>query len=394
MSDFIPKILTDLFGIVVMFGLALVATYWVWLPRFLRSLARHNFIITAVKEGTAKAFLTYGQFHRFTLSWRGHYFDEEWNVVDELEDKKPLPQKNSMTDHWIDRLLTGGLRWLGFKDTIDRTHFQWTSIRQGSLGAAVQTSRGTEAIVEQGQLKDLLISRDEEPDCIYLKEDVYGITFQDTEDQDMIPLSFIAQLTASIKNPYKALFKTEQWLEQVSNFLRSHIKDYVGQRTFSQLTGTVDEGAPRAQNQSKIQSDEILKNYKAPDGTPLGEYILEKWGVKIESINLVNFRTSGKRGEAYEASAAEQYQQKQKAKGIVAIAEAESKRLVLIAKGQAQSIEMETAAIKAGGPDALTVRTLQAYEEIGRNGNMVVIGGDKPPQMLINSTRPDQGGKK
>lgn len=384
MPEIIIKIFVAFVGIGIATVLFLIASHILWLPWLLERLADHNFFITSVPEGRAKAIMKYGGFDRLVLSWKNHYLNHKWDVIkfeDDIENYREDIHPKS--NHWIDKFLPGGLRWVGwpFANTVYCYHFQWSSIRQGTLDNAVQNVRGTESTVYQDNLKDLLVSRDETPDYILLKKDVYGQTFQDTEDQEMIPLAFITLLTAEVHNPYKALFHTEQWLEQILNFLRSYIKDYVGQRSFAELTGTVAkrEDGKSELDLSRKQSDEILKDYKATDknNTPLGEYILEQWGVSIDHINLVNFKTAGQRGKAYEEAASIQYVQGQKAKGIMKIADAEAYR-----------IEKVAAAMTAGEDNALILRTLEAYETMGENGaNMIIGGGDKPVQMLIDSAR-------
>lgn len=380
--DVLFKILVIVVGSLVMGICALIATHMLWLPWVLKNFSEHNFFITAVQEGTAKAIMKYGEFDRFVLSWKGHYLDKDWNVKEFEKGKETADDMHPKSIHSMDRWLPGGLRWVGwpFGNTVYCYHFQWTSIRQGTLRNAVDAGQGTESIVYQGDLKDILDSRDQTPDYIFLKQDVYGQTFQDTEDQDMIPLALIALFTAQVRNPYNALFRTEQWLEQILNFLRSYIKDYVGQRTFAELTGTVEkvEGdAGRKANLSREQSDEILLTYKAPDDTPLRDYILATWGVWIDHLNLVNFKTAGARGEAYEKAAGTEYVEAQKAKGIMRIAEAEAFRVKTVA-----------AAIDEGGENALILRTLEAYETMGQNGaNMIIGAGNQPVTMLIETAR-------
>ena len=180
----------------------------------------------------------FGEFTRSVMSWEGHHLKKDWEVREDRDQEEEIPEE--LPDpHWMDKHLPGGLYWIGmpWANKVYDYHFQYTNIRQGSTGPTTQTPHGVMSTVEQGKLQDLLflISRDERPDFIFLKRDVYGITFQDTDDQDMIPLSFIALLTARVVNPYRALFMTEQWLEQVTNFLRRYVKEYVGRYSFIEL---------------------------------------------------------------------------------------------------------------------------------------------------------------
>ncbi len=96
-------------GIGAMFFFALMATYWLWIPWLLDRLAEHNFLITSIKEGTAKAFMKFGKFSRIGISWRGRYITKNWDVI-EGEPGEGEPEKAQ--EHWIDRLLPGGLHWV------------------------------------------------------------------------------------------------------------------------------------------------------------------------------------------------------------------------------------------------------------------------------------------
>ena len=408
MEEIIARILVTLMGLMAIAFLGIVATHSLWLPWLLNNLAEHNLFITSIKEGQAKAFMKFGEFDRLALSWKGHYLDKDWNVKEIPEGQTEPPDDiHPKANHWMDRHLPGGLRWLGvpYANAIHSYSFQWSNMRQGTKEASAShaTARGTEAVVYQGDLRDLMITRNEKPDYIILQEDIYGETFQDVEDQEMIPLAFIALLTAQVRNPYDALFRTEQWLEQILNFLRSYIKDYVGQRTFSELTGTVKESDdPTKKNSlSKTQSEIILLEYKSPDndGTSLQDYILKKWGVYIHHLNFVNFKPGGIRGEAYEKSAATEYVAKQDAKGRIAGAEAESKATiimakanaeaqVILAKAEAEALTIQANALRDGGESATTERVLEPYRSMGKNGATIILGaGEKPVQMLINSTK-------
>lgn len=356
------RVLAGFLGFMATFLLALIATYSLWKPWLLNTMASNNFLIGKLDEGTAKVVMHYGEFERVVLSWKGYHLTPEHDVVPNSDKTERAPQ------HWIDKLLPGSLFWIGlpFSHSVYEYHFQWTSIRQGVLGAAENVEGGLQAIVQQDKLEDLLISRDKMLDYILLKEDIYGITFKDVEDSEMIPLSSIALMTIKVVNVYKALFESEQWLEQITNFLRSYVKDYVGARKFAEL----------AKAKSREQADLILGEPSPKDGMKVREYILQKWGIEIQHLNLVNITPGGKLFEAFQAAAATGYLKEQEATGIRKIANAEAYRVTKV-----------TDAIKKGGPDALAVRTLEAYEKMGEQGNTIVIGGEKPVQMLLNSAK-------
>lgn len=361
--------------------LAIFVTSFLWLPWFLEMLADHNFLITSLKEGSAKAIMSFGEFSRLVMAYKGYYFNTNWDVMRE-SDTEGTANHTRVPDHWIDELLPGGLRWVGlpFANKVYDYHFQWTSIRQGSLGEGVQTGKGVEAIVEQKNLEDLLVARDERPDYIVLKRDVYGITIQDTEDKDLFPVSAIALLTGRIVNPYKALFNTEQWLEQVTNFLRPYLKEYIGGHSFQELVTASKKGEENALAgalTARAESDEIL-GLPSPDHRTVGEYICAEWGFRIEHLNLVNFKTVGKLGEAFQTAAATKFVKHQEAVGIMEIADAEAYRITTVAD-----------AIEKKGETGLFLRGVEAYEEASRFGNQSTIIGSHPVSMLVNAAKPE-----
>ena len=59
--------------------------------------------------------------------------------------------------------------------------------------------------------------------------------------------------------------------------------------------------------------------------------------MEIYHVNLVNFKTSGKRGEAYETAAATKYIKEQEAKGIQEIAKADADRTRELAKAEREN---------------------------------------------------------
>jgi hypothetical protein len=355
------KIAAGLVGFGAMVALALLVTWMIWVPALLKAMASRNFLIGMCDEGTAKAVMHYSEFERAVMSWKGHHLTPEWEVVADFENPEKAPT------HWMDKVLPGSLFWIGlpFSHSVYDYHFQWTSLRQGVLERAEAVEGGLQAIVQQEKLEDLLISRDKMLDYVITKDDIYVIRFQDIEDKEMIPLSSLAPLTIRVRNVYRALFASEQWLEQVTNFLRSYVKDYIGNKEFSEL----------AKAKSKVQSDEILNESSPTDNVSVKDYILNKWGVEILHLNLVNIDPGGKRHEAYETAAATAYLKKQEAAGIREIADAEAYRASTVA-----------AALK-DDPNALIVRTLEAYETMGENGNVIVLGGENPVNMFLNSTK-------
>jgi regulator of protease activity HflC (stomatin/prohibitin superfamily) len=377
----------------------LFITHFIWLPWLLLVFARNDFFVTTSREGTAKARLRYGRFGGMLkpLPWEGHCYDDNWEVVDiALAGASCRP----VALNWIEKLLPKGILWLGipFANTTKVSHLQWTGLRQGSLSGEIQTAKGTESLVQQDKLDDLLISRDEEQDYILLMDDVYCINFKDTEDVEMIPLSFIAIMTLRVVNPYKALFRTEQWLEQTINFLRPYVKVYVGNKKYADLastnSGTGTETLADILQNVRRESDSILELPSPTDGETIKEYLRNRWGIHAEHLNLVDFKTGeGPRGDAYQKAAATKYMTQREAEGIAVLAEAEAGRIKTIAGAEAERVTKVADAVTKGGDVAILVRRLEALESVGEGGNLVVVDGNNQ-QLLIPAPERKSGKRK
>ena len=44
-------------------------------------LAKNNIFFTFVKEGSTKAILKFGEFHRLVMSYQEYWFDDNWNII-------------------------------------------------------------------------------------------------------------------------------------------------------------------------------------------------------------------------------------------------------------------------------------------------------------------------
>ena len=433
-------------AVLTMAGLAMVATSTLWVPTILGILAKKNLFFTEVKEGTAKAITKFGKFHHCVLSYKGHYFNSKWDLIDEARrdkdrdedvarlkvakiklsegDNEPartllvererleIAKANLLDGHaldkllsseertqmeyyepvqesWIDGILPGGLRWVGlpFVYNVHRYSFRWTSLRQGGspTADAETTEKGEMSIVKEADLIDLFIARDEKIDYVNLTDDTYVLKMERAEDKEMIPLSFRVLVTARVVNVYKALFRTEQWLEMALNTLRPIIKQYVGRKKLQELICEREESLEH-------EDDEILNLPSSPSAAAatIKNYIRGRWGVQIKKIGIVNVNTAGKAGEAYEDAAAKKYQADREAERIVTIATANAKQVGIAAKAEAKRIKTVMEQMKTQGGDAFVLRATEAFEKAGVDGNTILIGGAQPVQMLLNAAKKPQ----
>jgi len=231
--------------------------------------------LTMVKEGTAKAVIRLGGFHKIVMAWRGYELDEEWSVrsVREIGKKLHLP---------------GGLRFVGFwpLDKVYRYKFRWQGIE----------------IVEE---REKIEFREKEIDYILVRPDVYWTKIEaaETAPPERIPIDIEFLVTARVVNPYKALFKAPpNWLENVLSRLNALLRDWVATKTLDEILAIRKE--PQKLWKEIGESELIQKVFK------------EEWGILIEE-NGIQIRNVTLPREYAEAAAREKRMELE-AKGVAA----------------------------------------------------------------------------
>jgi hypothetical protein len=229
-------------------------------------------MFTVVKEGTAKAVVRMGGFHKIIMAWKGFELDEEWNVkpVEEVGKKLHLP---------------GGLRFVGIwpLDKVYTYKFRW---------------RGIEIV----EAREKVEFREKVIDYILVRPDVYWTKIEgaETAPPERIPLDIEFLVTARVINPYKALFKAPpNWLENVLSRLNALFRDWVATKSLDEILAIRKE--PQKLWQELGNTDLIQKVFK------------EEWGILIEE-NGIQIRDV-KLPPEYQRAAAIERMEKMKAAG-------------------------------------------------------------------------------
>jgi len=297
-----------LLGIYIGLGIVCLAAIVFALIVLVYFLAKNNLFCTFVEEGTAKAILKYGKFHKIIMSYEGYNLNDNWEVI-------AKPGKETQL---------GGLKWVGipFIHSVYRYTFKWVSFEQKE---------------EEGKLVQKAISHEEEIDYIIVQDDIYYTFVREAEARGMVPLNIDALLTIRILNPYKALFRVQDWLEATQNQFKPVLVGYTGQKSFEELI--------EAQKQVGDTVHELLRTSK------IDEDIEEDYGVHIKKIGIVNIDPASERGEKYVEAASKQWE-----------AEKEAKRLKSVYE-QIQEL----------GDDGLLLRAIEGIEEASKGqGNLVI----------------------
>ena len=274
-------------------------------------LAPLNIFFTFVNEGTAKIVVTGGKFSRALIQYKGHTFDNEWNVV---------PEDNNHKEPWHP---FGGLRFTGFWPFQDIYvyGFAWTGV----------TERGERQFHE----KEVL-------DFILLKEDVYWVEEKDAEDWNLLPLDIEVLLTIRVINPYKALFTIQNWLEAVANRVKPLIRNETTKDTYENLIV-----------EQKAIGEQILKGAKK-----LKTEFKDLYGVELRKIEVKEINPPEKWRETTL---------------LPFIAEEEAEAIKIRAEAEAGRVGTVYQAIEARGELGRLVRTLETLDRSPGEGSKWII---------------------
>ena len=335
----IIMIATAFTGIVIVSGLALIFV-----------LAEYNILFTMVEEGRWKAVLKFGQFHKLIMVYDGHAFDQYWNIrhiseqggkakhrLGPNEEEYQIDLEKNRVKSW----LPGGIFWIGlpFIFTIHTYHFVWDSYQKDTREA-------------DGKTITKIVHHDKWLDYILVQDDVYFTVLEGAEAEKMVPLDIQILLTIRILNPYKALFRVQNWLEQTINIALPYIRTRIASMDYEKLVASKEGG------ELQKTSEAFLKE--------LYDEALQDYGVRIKKLGIPSFDPSGDRGVNFVEAASRAYVAEQEAKAIVIRAEAEKKRLETV----------YDTVIKKGEP-GISIRTLEAIEKAGEGkGNWIIPFGD------------------
>ncbi len=184
------RLLVEIGGVLFLVLIPFLLIYFKW--------AKNNLNSTFVSEGTAKVIVKGGEVVGMLIQWKGRTFDREWNVIEGDDGRHPF----------------GGLRFYGIWPVYDiyLYRLRWTNLH----------ADGTPA------------EHDEILDSVMLKDMVYYMEIDGAEDEDKIPLKIGLLLTLRIINPYKALFKGQDWMELL-NRMQPLFREHVAGVAFENL---------------------------------------------------------------------------------------------------------------------------------------------------------------
>jgi len=197
-------------------------------------LAPRNYFFTFVDEGSAKIIVKGGEVSKILIQYKGHTLDENYNVI---------PGKEYH--------LFGGLRYYGFWpiNNVYIYAFQWSGVRENG---------------------EIVNHPKEIMDYILLKDDIYWTKVENAEDKELVPLDIEVILTIRVVNPYKALFKIQNWLEATINQIKPVIRQIITEKSYEEWIA-----------EKKYLGETILK-----EGKDIIDSVKDNYGVEILKIQI------------------------------------------------------------------------------------------------------------
>ncbi len=334
-------------GIIIAYTALAVLIIWV--------IAHTEEVFTFCDEGTGFAATRGDSAPTFKISFKGHFlrFNEELGVQEvvaerDLPDGEVAPKIGGFLG-LLEKYL--GIFWVGiypFKKRYKYT-FHWSEWDAGKVGHVPRR-------------------RDDESNFFYVKTFQYSVELLAAEVEGNISANIEFSLFVKIIYPEIALFRVENWFNQLSDFAISRARLYAGNRTFSELR---NEAGGTRNNQAGVTGNIMFSEYilglneRISENEPVG--VKERLGVEIMSAQMVEIDLAGTPEEISRAHKAttELYIQEQIGNGIRAIG-----------KANADAIAAEGKAIAELGAVGVHLRRQQAIEKSGSQGNTIVFSDD------------------
>jgi hypothetical protein len=352
----IASILLIISSIILMLSATLVGTL-IFIPVFLillgvvvyGILAPENRWFTFVLEGTAKVVVRADRFHKVLFQWLDHTIDKEWNVL-----SADVPVLNYERIKEVEPGTLGEVIARLYGATIHPSLTRWERLRRGNLFGSLWFY-GFHPIddiyiykFEWWGLKPDGTPQHYPPeilDYLLLKEDLYFTEVKKAEDYDRLPLDVSLVLRIRVINPYKALFRIQNWLEALINRIRPAVRDRITAERFDVLI----------RQQAAIGQD-IFNVLSRPGGVI--EQFREEYGVLLMAIEVINIDPPKEQRE----TTLREF-----------IAKQERKRIEIEAKAEAKRIQTVYGRIRDFEELGRLVRTLEALEESPGQGAKWVI---------------------
>ncbi len=385
---------------------------------FMNWLAEENILFTTVKEGTVKAIMRGKSFDRFIMSFNGYHLNDptklKWyrQTVESDEIGKPVPgetqkilpkwevlyhgEKNKngfkannseeeneqLDDYYDDRpalLKHLGLYWVGWpwENSVYVYAFEWN-----------------ETYTEKETGKEKVLPRRRPSDFIYVADFTYAIKTDSAETKDGLPTDELTLVTVAIRNPYRALFSGENWMQRITAVINRFVRNFVGSKGYNELISLSqkkEEGSVNLATQWATEFSEpiIALSRLLPDETnesPSPKGLRERYGVEIRTADLqtVEFSGSDETRRTHQEAATRVYSATQTAAATRLVGAAEADVIKQKGDQEALALAARLKVIQEHGEAGIKLAGFDAIQESSKGPGNTIIWANNPLGLLTD----------
>lgn len=392
---------------------------------YLKWLAEQDVFFTKCNEGTIKAIMKGATADHFIMSFAGYHLNDprklhcysvtdskgevlqQWEVVYHGAHTKRLPlgEQQKMTeeelaattkdDYYDDRpkfLKRLGLYWVGlpWRKSVYVYPFSWN-----------------ETITRKSDGKEEIRPREEPTNFIYVADFTYAIKTDGAETRDRLSVDVLTFVTVAIRNPYRALFSGQDWMQRVTSVVNRQVRNFVGSKGYDELIyplGPAGNGSskPDMRTITKRWSEEFsrpiidlthfLPDEEETEAPPHG--LLQLYGVKIRTADLQTIEIAG--GETrtkLQEAATLTYTAQKKADARILEGAAEADVIEKIGKKEAAALTARLEVITQNGEAGRQLAQLDTMKEAAKGPGTTIIWANNPllPISKMLSTVANEG---
>jgi regulator of protease activity HflC (stomatin/prohibitin superfamily) len=340
--------------------------------------AQCKIFFTAPKEGTAEFFMTGKTVKRMIMLWKGRHVqglaadrpvdDSRFDIVD----GDPVYDFSHYFNplNWMEIF---GIYWIGIWPfyEIYQYDFVWTEEKLDENGKIVPYTRRATKKSGEGQTS-----------YVRVNDTNYFFVSDDVKTKGGVPTKFILLVTVRIENPYKALFRGEDWLERTGGAIHDMVIRYAGVLEYEQITASDPALVSIFKNGKAAPAElyhleELIKSLgNGQDDDNQGTDLLRNYGVRIVAAKRHSFDFADSEvAKQLRVATTQRYVADQKGKGEAA--EAEGKAAAVVTLANAEKYRIETTYSPIAGDDKgerMKIRQLEAMEKSGdKGGNTIVV---------------------
>lgn len=379
---------------------------------FMQWLAEEDILFTTCTEGTIKIVVKSGSFDHPIMSFAGYhlndpraanYYKKEFKGVERtvlLPDWQVLYHgvgnkrgfENTGDDYYDDRyqlLKNLGLYWVGWP---------W------SHSVYVYAFEWNETVTQKDTGEEKILPRAEPADFVYVKDFVYAIKTSGAETRDRLPVDILMLVTVAVRNPYRALFSGEDWLQRVTAEINRYVRTFVGSHYYQNLISPEQSSATEDDENKETDADKIKKYWKQfsnpiitlnellpdddKDTSPRG--LKDRYGIEIRGVALQTMDLSGspEAKKKHQEATLKRYVAQQEAEAIKLTAEANGEAIRIKGAKEAEALTARLEVIKKYEEAGMTLAGYDAIRESSQGSGNTIIWATNPLAPLTDMLKP------